>query len=144
MKRSSLSLLTIFMTLAISLSACSSKNDKSSPERTPSKEAIEQVKDEISAYRYQLPIDAGYGQLITDISYNPATYTINYTYQFTVPGVTKPNQTQIKQGREAAIEMLKTMPKEKHLLDQGFTFHYQYYTLENTFLYSLAISASDL
>lgn len=110
----------------------------------PSKEYIDSVKNEITVFSKHLPIEAGLGLIITDIDYDDSSYTLEYKYQYTVPGISKPSESEINEGKKAAVAFLKSQPKEKNLIEKGFSFRYVYYSLEGEYLFTQEISAEDL
>lgn len=81
---------------------------------------------------------------ITEVNFDDATNTLKYKYQYTVSGVLKPTEDQIKDAKASAVAMTKSMPRDKKMLDEGITFHYDYYSVDNEFLYSMEISAEDM
>ena len=132
------SYLTILFIILIS--SCSNKDNKPSP----SNYTVDLVKSELEAFSKHLPIEGGLGMLITDVDFDDATYTIKYRYQYTVPGVHKPSDSQIKEAKNITVNITKSLPKEKKLLQQGFTFRYDYYSLDNEYLFTQEITKEDL
>ena len=138
MKKSTFGIIICFVSLFINFTSC--KND----EKNPSPETVGKVKSELAHFSNLLPIEGGVGMIITDVSYDDASNTIRYKYQYTIPGVTKPADSQIKEAKKAAINLMESVPKEKGLLMEGISFHYDYYSSDNAYLYSMEISRHDL
>lgn len=132
--------IVIMTIIIVSLSCCSSKDKQNAP----SKDAIDLVKTEIQMFSKHLPIEGGLGLIITDVNYDEANYTIHYKYKYTVPGVRKPSDSQISEAKANAVTLMKTQPKEKKLLEQGFSFRYDYYNIDGEFLFTQEISLEDL
>lgn len=132
--------LTLLVVTLIFLSACSSTGKK----MNPPDEAIESVKSELEMFSNYLPIEGGLGMLITQIDFDEASNTIKYKYQYTIQGVHKPSEEKIAEAKAIAIDLINHQPKEKKLLEQGFTFRYDYYSLDDEFLFSQEISIDDL
>ena len=154
-RRSYIVILTI---LTLSLSSCSSKDKQNAPsedavdvalsknavDSAPSKEAIEAVKTELEMFSKLLPIEGGVGMLITEVNYDEATNAIHYTYQYTIPGVSKPSDSQLIEAKKTAVSLIKTQAKDRKLLEQGFTYRYDYYDRDGEFLFTQEITAADL
>lgn len=138
MKKSIFGIIICFVSLLINFNSCKSN------EKNPSPETVEKVKLELARFSDLLPIEGGVGMIITDIDYDDASNTIRYKYQYTVPGVSKPDESQIKEAKKAALTLVESMPREKELLMEGISYHYDYYTMDNTYLYSMDISLHDL
>lgn len=126
--------------LIIFFASCSRKDNK----LTPSDDAIDLVKTELNTFSRYLPIEGGIGLLITDVEYDEATYTIQYKYQYTVPGVHKPSESQINEAKKLAVGIILQQPKEKKLLEQGFSFRYDYYSLDDEYLFTQQIALEDI
>lgn len=140
MKYTSISLFSFIAAILLLLSACSGNGNTT----TPPKEAIDEVKAELAMAKKQVPVPAGYGLVITDVDFDDDTNTIKYKYKYTVPEVQKPSEEKIKSVKENAGGFLNTQPREKKLLEQGFTFHYEYYSVDDEYLYTLEFTAEDL
>ena len=132
--------IVILTIVTISLSCCTSKDKQN----IPSNDAVDLVKTELKMFSKHLPIEGGVGMIITDVNYDDAKYTIHYKYQYTIPGVRKPSDSQIVEAKKIAIPIMKSQPKEKKLLEQGFTFRYDYYNLDGEYLFTQEISLADL
>ena len=111
----------------------------------PSLAAIKKVKAEVENVRYKLPIDMGNGLTLTQMAYDSQNYTIVYRYHYSVP-VTKPSANTIKESKLAVIHMLKANPNSEDYiyLKEGFTYHYNYYTMDGDFLYAIKITPQDI
>lgn len=133
----------IGISLLVAFSACTNEQ-KGTAKPTPSAETIESVKSQVAQAQQYLPVEGGVGLLITDMNFNSSTNTINYTYQYTVPGVVKPSDSEIKEAKRIAVSTMKNMPREKEMIEQGITFHYDYFSNDGQFLYSTDISIDDL
>ncbi|MFG6386738.1 MAG: hypothetical protein K1V80_09755 [Muribaculaceae bacterium] len=140
MKYTSISLFSFIAAILLLLSACSGNGNTP----TPPKEAIDEVKAELAMAKKQVPVPAGYGLVITDVDFDDDTNTIKYKYKYTMPEVQKPSEEKIKLAKESAAGFLNTQPREKKLLEQGFTFHYEYYSVDDEYLYTLEFTAEDL
>ncbi|MBD5232156.1 MAG: hypothetical protein HDS66_08420 [Bacteroidales bacterium] len=112
---------------------------------SPTLATIQKAKDVVEAARYQLPAEAGYGLMLTQVSYDSNKYTLVYRYYATMPA-TKPTAEAINEIKQAIIHMVKAQPnsEEMQLLKGGISFHYNYYTTEGTFLYAIKITPADV
>lgn len=126
----------LLISIILSLSAISCK--KSKP--TPSQETIDAIKSEQALLRNRLPIEGGVGLIITDVDFDDATNTIEYKYQFTLPGAQKPSDSQLSQAKEVAIALTKSQPREMKMLAEGISFSYDYYSLDDEYLYSMEVT----
>lgn len=131
----------VIMAIIIAFLSCCSSKDR---QNGPSQDAIDSVKTELKVLCKYLPIEGGVGLIITEVNYDEAKYTIHYKYQYTVPGVRKPSDSQISEAKAIAVSLMDTQPKEKKLLEQGFTFRYDYYNLDGEYLFTQEISLEDL
>lgn len=120
--------------------ACSGKSSRT----VPSPQAIQQLQAQVDQIKPSLPIEAGIGMVMTDIYFDEENYSLNYKYQYTVPGVTVPSDEKIKAAKEGACNMIKALPADLEILKQGVSFHYEYYSKEGEFLYSLDLTKDDL
>lgn len=111
----------------------------------PPLSTIQKVKEQVESVRYQLPAQAGYGLMLTQVSYDSQKYTIVYRYHFVIP-VEKPSTEAIKEARLSMIHMLKANPNSEDMqfLKDGITFHYNYYNEDGTFLYAIKITPQDV
>ena len=76
----------------------------------PTLSLIQKVKNQVEAIRYQLPAQAGYGLMLTSVSYDSQTYTIVYSYHYNMY-VEKPNPEAVKEVKLGLIHMMKANPK---------------------------------
>lgn len=111
----------------------------------PPLSTIQKVKEQVENVRYQLPAQAGYGLMLTQVSYDSQKYTIVYRYHYTVPAV-KPTQEAIQEAKLGIIHMLKANPNSEDMqfIKAGITFHYNYYNEDGTFLYAIKITPQDV
>lgn len=111
----------------------------------PPLDAIRKVKAMVEDARYQLPADAGYGLMLTQVNYDSKTYTIIYRYHYINP-TQKPSPSTISEVKKGLIHMLKANPnsEDMQLLKAGFTFHYNYYNPDGSFLYANKITPADV
>lgn len=111
----------------------------------PPAASIQKVKQSVESLRYQLPIDIGYGLNLTQVSYDSQRYTLVYRYQYTMY-VEKPSNDAIWEAKQSMIHMAKINPnsEEMQLLRDGFTFHYNYYSMGGEFLYAIKITYADV
>ncbi|MDE7387046.1 MAG: hypothetical protein K2N28_07910 [Muribaculaceae bacterium] len=111
----------------------------------PPLSTIQKVKDQVENIRYQLPAQAGYGLMLTQVSYDSQKYTIVYRYHYTVTAV-KPSPEAINEAKQSIIHMLKANPngEDMQFIKAGITFHYNYYNEDGTFLYAIKITPQDV
>lgn len=121
------------------LSAC-----KGMRSNQPSKESIDKVKAQIVLLEKYLPIEGGVGMVITDVDYDDANNVVRYKYQYTVPGVKKPTESKLKEAKQTVVSITKSIDKERKVLEEGISFHYDYYSLEGEYLYSVDLTKDDI
>lgn len=112
---------------------------------TPPLSVIQKVKEQVEAVRYQLPVQAGYGLTLTQVSYDSQTYTIVYRYYFNTY-VEKPTPEAINEAKLGIVHMMKANPSSEdyQFVKGGITFQYNYYTESGSFLYTIKITPADL
>lgn len=81
---------------------------------------------------------------MTDAYYDDASNTIRYKYQYTVPGVPKPSESQMKEAKKSAVSIAKAIVKDRETLESGISIHYDYYSVDDEYLFSLDISKEDM
>lgn len=141
MKLSSIRYSAVFIALVLCLLGCSSKETN---KVVPSQEVIDGIKLGIASLTDKLPVECGYGMVMTQADFDDTTNTINYKYQYTIAGITKPTAEKIESAKKVALTMANEIPEQKQLLEDGITYHYDYYSLEDEFLYSIEVSPEDL
>ena len=111
----------------------------------PTLSLIQKVKNQVEAIRYHLPAQAGYGLMLTSVSYDSQTYTIVYSYHYNMY-VEKPNPEAVKEVKLGLIHMMKANPKAEdyQFVKGGITFQYNYYTESGSLLYTIKITPADL
>lgn len=111
----------------------------------PPLSTIQKVKEQVENIRYQLPVQAGYGLMLTQVSYDSQKYTIVYRYHYAIP-VEKPTAEAVKEAKLGIVHMLKANPNSEDMqfLKAGITFHYNYYTEAGSFLYAIKITPADV
>ncbi len=111
----------------------------------PPLSVIQKAKEQVEAARYQLPVQAGYGLTLTQVSYDSQTYTIVYRYHYNMY-VEKPTPEAIKEAKLGIVHMMKANPNSEdyQFVKSGISFHYNYYTENGQFLYAIKIISADL
>ncbi len=82
--------------------------------------------------------------MMTQVIYDSKTYSLVYSYHFTVPAI-KPTSESINEIRTGLIHMFKANPNSEEMkyLKSGITFHYNYYSQDGDFLYSIKLTPDD-
>lgn len=111
----------------------------------PPLSVIQKVKEQVEAARYKLPVQAGYGLTLTQVSYDSKTYTMVYRYHYNMH-VEKPTSEAIKEAKLGVVHLIKANPnsEEYKFVKSGISFHYNYYTENGQFLYAVKITSADL
>ena len=106
---------------------------------------IQKAKAMVEEARYQLPVQANYNLLWTQVDYDSKTYSLVYKYYYTVP-ITKPSNEAINEAKLSIIHLLKANPssEDTQFIKAGMSFHYKYYSLEGKFLYAIRITSADI
>ena len=135
MKKNLRVLIVILIILVGNISICAA----------PPLAAIQKAKNLVENARYQLPVEAGYGLVLTQVSYDSKTYTLVYRYHYTIP-VAKPTTQAIYESKQGIIHLLKANPnsEDMQILKSGISFHYNYYDMDGNFLWAVKITPADV
>lgn len=82
--------------------------------------------------------------VITDVDYDDANNVVRYKYKYTVPGIKKPTESKLKEAKQTVVSITKSIDKEREVLEEGISFHYDYYSLEGEYLYSVDLTKDDI
>ena len=127
--------LKLISCVAALMLACVSCNHKA----TPPLQMIQKANECVDNARKQLPLNMGDGLKLTQ------TYTLVYKYQYTIP-IEKPTAEKIKEAKQSVVYLLKANPTsdDMEMVKSGISFHFTYYSEDNTFLYDISITADDI
>lgn len=133
--------LKLISCVAALMLACVSCNHKA----TPPLQMIQKANECVDNARKQLPLNMGDGLKLTQLIYDSQTYTLVYKYQYTIP-IEKPTAEKIKEAKQSVVYLLKANPTsdDMEMVKSGISFHFTYYSEDNTFLYDISITADDI
>lgn len=111
----------------------------------PPAATIQKAKNMVESAQYQLPAQAGYGIMLTQVKYDSSSYSLVYRYQYTAQ-VPQPTANAINEAKQAMIHFVKANPNSEDMqfLKDGITFHYNYYNADGSYMYTIKIRPSDV